>query len=261
MTKIKVSILGSGSKGNSTLVQTQDTNLLIDCGFSAKETIRRLELLGINPTQIHGIFLTHEHKDHVLGVENFANKFNIPVFGHALTLSEYEKCGLTKKLELYDIMTQDFYFRELTISPFEVSHDSKHCNGYSIYCQGEKFSLATDLGYVNENILNHLIDSATVVIESNHDIQMLNNNPNYPQVLKNRIAGNKGHLSNEECAKTVGHLVKNGTKRIILAHLSEQNNNPNLAQDTTNKVLSSIGANNNLDMQIFVAPQNFVLKT
>ena len=96
MNNIKVSILGSGSKGNCTLIETKDSKILIDCGFSAKETVKRLEILNINPTQINGIFLTHEHKDHTLGVENFASKFEIPIFAHSLTLREYEKMGLKK---------------------------------------------------------------------------------------------------------------------------------------------------------------------
>ena len=259
MNNIKVSILGSGSKGNCTLIETKDSKILIDCGFSAKETVKRLEILGINPTQINGIFLTHEHKDHTLGVENFASKFEIPIFAHSLTLHEYEKMGLKKSLTLNDIATQDFYFRELTISPFEVSHDSVHCNGYSIYCQGEKFSLATDLGYIDENIIESIAGSETVVIESNHDSQLLRQNPTYPQVLKNRIAGKYGHLSNQDCANAITKLAELGTKNFILAHLSHQNNTTELAKSTTIKTLNTIGADTENDLTIAVATQDNVL--
>lgn len=259
MDNIRVSVLGSGSKGNCTLIETSESKILIDCGFSARETVKRLEQLGISATEINGIFLTHEHKDHTLGLENFASKFNIPIYAHALTLTEFERSGIKKYIELNDIATQDFYFRELTISPFEVSHDSKHCNGYSVYCQGQKVSLATDLGYIDDNIIDSLSGSDTIVIESNHDINMLQHNPNYPQTLKNRIAGKCGHLSNVDCACAITKLAQNGTKNFILAHLSQQNNTASLAKSTTTQALNNLGADTDKELNIVVASQDNVL--
>ncbi len=260
MAKMRVSILGSGSKGNCTLIETDNTKIMIDCGFSARETVKRLQQLGVNPEEINGILLTHEHKDHTLGLENFASKFNVPVFANSLTLQEYERGGLTKHIELNDIMTQDFYFRELTIAPFDVSHDAKHCNGYSIYCEGEKFSLATDLGFIDDKIIESLQGSDTIVLESNHDPQMLKNNPHYPQVLKERILGRRGHLSNTDCANAILNLAKSGTRNFILAHLSKENNTPLLAKSITETQLINNGADTTHDITINVAPQDFVFK-
>lgn len=256
---MKISVLGSGSKGNCTLLETDSTKILIDCGFSAKETIKRLAEVGVEANSINGIFLTHEHKDHTMGIENFASKFNVPVFAHSATLAEYER-NLQKNVELNDIITEDFYFRELTIVPFEVSHDSKHCSGFSIYCAGEKFSLATDLGFVDDRILNALKESHCVVIESNHDPILLQNNENYPQVLKNRIAGRCGHLSNGDCAKTIVELAKCGTKNFVLAHLSRENNTAIKAKDTTMQMLQTQGLEQKHDLNICVASQDFVVK-
>lgn len=258
MAKIRVSILGSGSKGNCTLVETPNSKVLIDCGFSARETIRRLDELGVNPAEINGILLTHEHRDHTIGLENFASKFELPIFADISTLEEYEKSGLKKPLELNDIYTQDFYFRELTIAPFEVSHDSRHCNGYSIYCEGEKFSLATDLGYIDDRIIGAMSGSETIVIESNHDPLMLKNNERYPQSLKNRIAGRCGHLSNGDCARAVQELARQGSKNFILAHLSHENNSPLVAKDATTNALNSAGADTAREFNIVVASQDSV---
>ena len=260
MAKLKISVLGSGSKGNCTLIETENTKILIDCGFSARETTRRLQELGVAPSEINGILLTHEHKDHTLGLENFASKFDVPVFANALTLNEYEHSGITKPLNLNAIITQDFYFRELTIAPFEVSHDSIHCNGYSIYYQGEKFSLATDLGYIDDNILESLKGSNTVVLESNHDVSMLKQNEHYPQVLKERILGKRGHLSNDACANAILSLAGSGTRNFILAHLSKENNTPALAKSNTTNLLQSNGADTQHDFNVCVASQDNTLK-
>lgn len=260
MDNINVTVLGSGSKGNCTLVETKNTKLLIDCGFSARETVRRLESVGVNPTDINAILLTHEHKDHTGGVAVFAKKFNVPVFGNEISLTEYTSNTLVPNVQFYDFKTSDFYFRELTIAPFEVSHDSKHCNGFSIYCEGEKFSFATDLGYVDDAILQNLRGSSMVVLESNHEPDYLLANPNYPPVLKMRIAGKHGHLSNQECASTILKLAQSGTNNFILAHLSQENNTPEKALAITSDLLKSNGADVQNDIKINVASQGFITK-
>lgn len=260
MNNIEVTVLGSGSKGNCTLVETSNTKLLIDCGFSARETVRRLELAGVAPNEINGILLTHEHKDHTAGVENFVKKFNVPVFGNEISLAEYERTLSSSNVQLNDFKTSDFYFRELTIAPFDVSHDSKHCNGYSIYCEGDKFSLATDLGYVDENILDSLRGSSIIVLESNHEPDYLMSNPNYPSVLKERIAGRRGHLSNQDCAKAILDLAQFGTTNFMLAHLSQENNTPEKAMQITCNTLKANGADVGSEIKIDIASQTLITK-
>ena len=260
MNKINITVLGSGSKGNCTLVETQNTKLLIDCGFSARETVKRLESVGVNPTEINAILLTHEHKDHTAGVATFAKKFEVPVFGNEISLAEYTRSTDAPNIEFNDFKTDDFYFRELTIAPFEVSHDSRHCNGYAIYCEGEKFSLATDLGYVDERILASMEGSQTIVLESNHEPDYLMANPHYPAILKERIAGRRGHLSNQDCANAILQLAKSGTQNFVLAHLSHENNTPQKAKQITSTLLSSYGADGNNERKIDVASQEFAGK-
>lgn len=261
MNKFNITILGSGSKGNCTLVETDNTKLLIDCGFSARETTKRLEIVGINPAEINAILLTHEHKDHTAGIATFAKKFNVPVFGNEISLAEYTRSTDAPNIEFNDFKTDDFYFRELTISPFEVSHDSRHCNGYAIYCEGEKFSLATDLGYVDDRILENMAGSQTVVIESNHDPNSLMANPHYPAMLKERIAGRHGHLSNEDCANAVLSLALRGTQNFALAHLSHENNSPQKAREITSALLMAHGADIQKEIKINIASQENITKT
>jgi len=260
MNNINITILGSGSKGNCTLVETKNTKLLIDCGFSARETVKRLESVGVNPAEINAILLTHEHKDHTAGVATFAKKFDVPVFGNEISLDEYTRSIDAPSIEFNDFKTDDFYFRELTIAPFEVSHDSRHCNGYAIYCEGEKFSLATDLGYMDEKILESMAGSQTIVIESNHEPDYLMANPHYPAMLKERIAGRHGHLSNQDCANAILQLAKNGTQNFVLAHLSHENNTPQKAKQITSSLLISHGADINNEIKIDVASQEFITK-
>ena len=260
MSDIKVSVLGSGSKGNCTLIETPQTKILIDCGFSTRETVKRLTGLGVNPSEINAIFLTHENKDHTDGVAGFARKFDVPVFANEISLGELEGATDVSGVNFKCFSNEDFYFRELTVAPFEVSHDSKHCNGYSIYSAGEKVSLTTDLGYIDEKILLSLEGSHTVVIESNHEPSYLMANTKYPVVLKQRIAGKCGHLSNEDCAEAIVSLAKTGTKNFVLAHLSQENNTPQKALQITSDELLNNGADIENEFNILVASQTQFVK-
>ena len=238
---MKVVNLGSGSKGNCTLVCGEKTNILIDCGLPILEIESSLALLEINPQNIEAILVTHEHIDHTRSIEPFCKKYHTKVYAH-----KNEWFVLRQKLKnlpfqlQYSFDDQDFYVGELTISSFQLSHDSHMCVGYSVYSQNAKFSIATDLGYCPENIIQALKDSDLVLLEANHDEKLLLNNPKYPVILKNRILSKKGHLSNTACAEVIARLV-GGTNQVLLGHLSEENNSPTLAYNTVKTYLAKQG--------------------
>lgn len=221
---MRVITLASGSKGNCTLIEGSSTKLLVDAGISAKELERRLLLAGVKPKDVYGILVTHEHTDHTGGIRNFAIKYGTRIYVHRL-LYEFFKLEFfgIKDYQLIPFENSDFFINEFAITPFEVSHDAKHTNGFCFLYGGRKVTIATDIGYVTENNLQNFLYSDLMILECNHDIDMLVNGP-YPLTLKRRILSKKGHLSNIDCAKTIAYLTQNGTKNFVLAHMSEKNN-------------------------------------
>jgi len=237
---MKIVTLGSGSKGNSTLVSTDSTNILIDAGLPLNEIETKLISLSIEPSTIDAILITHEHSDHIKSVDMFSKKYHTPVYAH-----QKEWGALNVRLNILQQLQKafgddDFYVGDMTISSFQLSHDSSFCVGYSIYNNGAKFSIATDLGFCPQNVIEHLKGSNIVVLEANHDEKLLANNPKYPVVLKKRILSNKGHLSNTASAEVISQLV-GGTNQVILGHLSEENNTPSLAYNTIKAFLAQKG--------------------
>lgn len=225
---MRVINLSSGSDGNLTYIETDNTKILVDDGLSCKETQNRLSLIGVDGNQIDGIVITHEHKDHIKGVDVFSRKYNIPIYAH-----DEVWAGLYDKLPKVDdknkkIFTDTFGIKDLVITPVEVPHDVK-CFGFSISENDKKISILTDLGHTEDRILNSVKGSQLVYVEANHDINMLKNCEKYPLTLKMRIAGKNGHLSNDASAEFIEKLVTSGTRQIVLAHLSKENNTPELA--------------------------------
>ncbi len=225
---MRVINLSSGSDGNLTYVETENARILVDDGLSCKETDRRLSLLGISGNQIDGIVLTHEHVDHIKGVDVFSRKYDIPVYAHdEVWRTLYEKLDkLPDKNK--KIFTETFAIKDLAIDPVEVPHDVK-CFGFSLTEKDKKISILTDLGHTDERIFKSVQKSQLVYLEANHDLSMLRNNQRYPLATKMRIAGKNGHLSNDASAEFIEKLVKTGTKQIVLSHLSTENNTPELA--------------------------------
>ncbi len=225
---MRVINLSSGSDGNLTYVETENSRILVDVGLSCKETLARLSLLGVDGKDIDGILVTHEHSDHIKGIDTFSKKFGTPVFAHQEVWG-----GLWDKLKSVDeknkkIYTGDFALKDIIARPVEVPHDVK-CFGYSL-CEGDKkVSIITDLGHMTDEIMKNMQGSQLVYLEANHDVNMLKNCEKYPLTLKLRIAGPRGHLSNDDSAKAIESLVQSGTRQIVLSHLSRENNSPNLA--------------------------------
>lgn len=251
---IRMCVLGSGSKGNCTYVGCNNTNILIDMGLPIRRIEKSLAVIGVNPASV-SILITHEHSDHVKTVDAYVKKYGVPVYAN-----EASKDGLGQFCDFdagnYIFFEEEsFFVGELTVTPFKVSHDVP-CVGYSIEGYGKKLSVATDIGKVTPSVLKSVIGSDLVVLESNHDCAMLEKNAVYPRYLKNRILSCKGHLSNEDCAITIRTLVATGTKQAVLAHLSEENNCPELAFETVKRVVEDGGYIEGKDIRIEVAEQN-----
>ncbi len=250
---VRVINLSSGSDGNLTYIESATTKILVDAGLSCKEIELRLSLLGVGGSEIAGILVTHEHSDHIKGIDVFATKFGTRVYAHedewnALS-SKLKKVPQTQKRSF---TCAPFEIGDLTISAFKVPHDSACCVGFNIENQGRHVSICTDLGAISDSILENIYGSELVFLEANHDVKMLQNNINYSASLKQRILSSRGHLSNIASANAILKLARKGTRRVVLSHLSKENNNPTLAYETIKSILESegtyVGENFNIDV-------------
>lgn len=224
--------LYSGSTGNSYFIGSKASGVLVDIGRSAKQTTNILNRCAIDPLAISGILITHEHTDHVSGLRVFASKYHIPVFASVGTLSALESMGmLNASFPVYSI-EDTLQLGDMQISAFRTPHDCAESLGYRIRtADGKVVAFATDLGYVTPEIEENLLGADLTVLESNHDIGMLRTGP-YPYSLKRRILSDHGHLSNTACAEILPTLFESGTKHFVLAHLSRENNTPDIARQT-----------------------------
>lgn len=233
--------LYSGSSGNSLLVETENTKLLIDAGVSSKKIETALTNLNIDPSSINGILITHEHSDHVQGLGTFAKKYDLPVFINPKTLDaipkQKEKIS-EKNIKKFKI-EETFEIGDMQIKPFSIPHDAANPCGFNIFKDNKKISIATDIGHMTNGILKNLEDSIFVLLESNYDPEVLKFSK-YPYLLKSRIAGPNGHLSNELAGKTISHLLGSGLQQAMLGHLSKESNFPELAYKTVvDEIISS----------------------
>ena len=240
--------LYSSSSGNATFIGSAKTGILIDAGVSAKKLKEALLSREIDPSQLAGIFITHEHSDHIKGMRILASTFNIPVFASAGTMKMLEENGhVTSKFPFEVIDEKGMEFGDIFVKPFSTPHDSVESCGYRIsFSDGQHAAIATDTGSVTETMKENILGCSLVMLESNHDVGMLQNGP-YPYYLKRRILSDVGHLSNDACAEFVKELVQKGTSRIFLGHLSDENNFPDLAFQTSLAALCEIGAVNGRD--------------
>lgn len=246
--------LFSGSQGNSYYLASGGKGILIDAGRSAKQLTTALQNNDIDISSIQAIFVTHEHIDHVKAVRVFANRHAIPVYSsmgtyRAMIQGNY----VDDKTDCRIIENGGVDLDNMHIDSFKISHDCAEGLGYKVTMGSSKFALATDLGFISEEVENALIGCDAVVIESNHDVRMLQMGP-YPYQLKRRILSDIGHISNAVCAEFLPKLVQSGTKRFVLAHLSRENNMPEIAYAESVNELSARGMTLQSDYTLTVAP-------
>lgn len=222
------SVLASGSKGNVSYIASSSTKLLIDAGISSSLIEKNLKDLEVNPTEIDGILLTHTHVDHINGLKTFVKKYHTKVY-----LSEKMYDEISKQINLinYEIIDGFIKINDIEIEVIKTSHDTDDSNGYILNSNDKSIVYITDTGYINRKNHSKLLNKTAYIMESNHDIEMLMNGK-YPYHLKQRVLGDRGHLSNKLSSEYLSNFIGEKTKKIVLIHLSEENNEPDIAFNT-----------------------------
>ena len=233
---VSISVLASGSRGNTAVVESSQARILVDAGISCRETFKRLKLAGLDPKSISAILITHEHSDHVYGLATLAKKLDLPVFMTGATHQAWARslrddAGQLPKLAKLEIFSagRQFQIADITVTPFTIPHDAADPVGFTFRAEGAKIAFATDLGYMPASVRDHLRRCDVIIIESNHDVEMLRVGP-YPWSVKQRVMSRVGHLSNDSLAQFFAEDYDGGASHIVLAHLSEQNNHPEVAR-------------------------------
>ncbi|MDO5516925.1 MAG: MBL fold metallo-hydrolase [Clostridium sp.] len=235
--------LYSGSSGNSMFIASERAKILIDAGLPGKKIDTALQEINENPRDLNGIFITHEHSDHVKGVGVISRKYDIPIYANADTWSAMEQSiGKIKEHNIKIIDKRSITeIEDMNIKAFNIPHDAVSPMGYTVTDGLKSVSVATDFGTFTKEIYDNIKESEVILLESNHDVNMLKFGP-YPYPLKRRILSEIGHLSNEDCGSAIVELVKCGlNKNVILGHLSNTNNQPDLAYQTVLNVLNENG--------------------
>lgn len=262
---VSVSILASGSRGNCALVATSSTRILVDAGLSGRETFKRLRAVEERAEQISAILITHEHSDHVAGLQRLATKLNVPVFLTALTHHAWSRAvrdqdGALPELPKSEHFSAGRSFRvgNIEVMPFTIPHDAADPVGFTFRAEGVKVGFATDLGYLTANVKDNLRGCNVMVIESNHDVELLRSGP-YPWSVKQRVMSRVGHLSNEALAEFFASDYDGGAEYLVLAHLSEQNNHPERARVSAEQALG--GGQGLWHNRVLLATQSAVLES
>ncbi|GAA3939832.1 MBL fold metallo-hydrolase [Litoribacillus peritrichatus] len=226
--------IGSGSKGNATLIKAKDTVIMIDCGFTAKEAVRRLAALELTPNDLSAILVTHEHGDHIKGVPVLARKYKIPAYmtygtARAKSLEAHQQLQVICSHELFEVGA-------FKIQPVIVPHDAQEPVQFVVSHQERKLGVLTDLGSYTPYVINHYKDCDAILLECNHDLDMLRQGP-YPPSLKRRVAGDYGHLNNQQAAEFVRHVDQDKLQHLVVSHVSHQNNDVQLSLDALDAVI------------------------
>lgn len=253
--------LSSGSKGNCTYIGTENTKILIDVGMSGKAVINNLETSDINPEEISAIFITHEHTDHIKGAGIFSRKFDVPIYATEKTWSQMlPKIGkISQSNQQIIYRNESCLINELSITPFSIPHDAIDTVGYCVMREDEKITVVTDLGHIPNKIIPYLLNCDIILIEANHDEYMLLNG-SYPYDLKKRILSDNGHLSNVATGEFLSKIISKRLKYIFLGHLSDDNNTPQKAYDTVERILLENGINIDDDLHMTIALQGIPTK-
>ena len=257
---LNLSSIISGSSGNCTLVSDGKTNILIDCGASGKKITDALKELGTDICTVKAILITHEHIDHVRGAGVLARRHKIPIYATVGTHRSMDVGKVDESLLFAVTPDKAFNIGDIDITPFSIPHDAASPCGYSFTDGNDKLALATDIGRMNDYILNHLHGCKSVLLESNHDIDMLRNGE-YPYRLKNRILSTKGHLSNVDAGQAAVELFRRGVRGILLGHLSSHNNLKQLAYDTVCNCCMQAGIAVGKEMALATANRHSVTGT
>jgi len=233
---VSVSILASGSRGNTAVVESSQARILVDVGISCRAPFKRMKSVQMDPRSISAVLISHEHTDHVCGLATLAKKLDVPVFmtgatHQAWALSLRDDAGELPKIAKLEVFSsgRSFQIADITVTPFTIPHDAADPVGFTFRAEGAKIAIATDLGYMPASVCDHLRKCDVLMIESNHDLEMLRVGP-YPWSVKQRVMSRVGHLSNESLAQFFAKDYDGGASYIVLAHLSEQNNHPEVAR-------------------------------
>lgn len=259
VTAMNIFSLRSGSCGNAALLYSDKTKILIDCGISGKAVTSALSELDVTPEELDAIVVTHEHVDHISGIGVMMRRYKIPVWAnHGTWAAMHPSVGKIDDTLIKTFNTDEcFEIGNIGISPFSIPHDAADPVGYSFESGGDKISVATDIGELKRDLFAAIRGSKTVLLEANHDVNMLEIG-SYPISLKRRIRGKLGHLSNDDAGKAAEFLVNLGTENILLGHLSEENNYPDLALQTVVCALNEAGIKNGTDVMLGVARRDAV---
>jgi phosphoribosyl 1,2-cyclic phosphodiesterase len=232
---LRVCLLASGSKGNSLFIKSGESRILVDAGLSGREIESRLNQIGEHASDLSAILVTHEHRDHITAVGPLARRHKLPVYVHPQTHAAMPNPGRFDWLNEFDVSSR-FSLRDMEVTPFPITHDASEPVGFFIATPEGNIGVATDLGIATRLVAEQLKRCRVLVLESNHDEIMLRDGP-YPWPLKQRIAGHHGHLSNTAAAELLDSLLWDGLEAVFLAHLSETNNDPQLAHHSAHAVL------------------------
>jgi phosphoribosyl 1,2-cyclic phosphodiesterase len=242
---VSVSILASGSRGNSAIVASSRTRILVDAGISCRETFKRMKAIGEDPHSLSAILITHEHADHVYGLRTLCKKLGVPVFMTGATHHAWARAARDEDGEMPEVGKLEpflsgrrFDIGDITVTPFTIPHDAADPVGFTFRAEGIKVGVVTDLGYMPVSVIDHLRGCDALVIESNHDLEMLRGGP-YPWSVKQRVMSRVGHLSNEALADFFSSDYDGAATYVVLAHLSEQNNHPEVARAAAEHALGT----------------------
>jgi phosphoribosyl 1,2-cyclic phosphodiesterase len=249
---VRFASLGSGSRGNATLIESGTTRLLLDCGFAARETERRLDLLGVAPQSLAAILVTHEHQDHIKGVGPLARRYRLPVW---ITHGTYRqnRCGELPAVQLIHSHQAPFRIGDITVQPYPVPHDAREPAQYIFSSEESRLGVLTDSGSITPHIQQVLSGCHALLLEFNHDRRMLADGP-YPPALQRRVGGRLGHLNNEQAVALLAELEHAGLRHLVVAHVSEQNNHPERVRDVILTRLPQLAPRLTLTCQSRVSP-------